>query len=195
MSLGLLIFFGFLSLLFLFVIFILVTVNRVIGIKNLLIYLKAWKGRNKGLVLLRIYSKVGNVWYRLGTQKGSELVTCDLKGDGKIATFISDSHKVYFNEMNIRTLDVFENDDEARSWINNYDFPVSPLTFENINVNSIKSESASNWLEDFIKKWGKLIGLFLLILFAIMGFIMLHQMDTITQLSMKLAGTHLAVVK
>ena len=185
---------SFLSLLFLGIFYFLWNIITLLGIRNIFIYLKVWKGRKKGLILLRVYSKLGNVWYRLGTPKGSELVTCDLRGDGKMASFISDSSKVYFNEMNIRTLDVFENDDEPRSWINTYDFPVSPLTFENINVNSIKSESASNWLEDFLRKWGKPIRLFILLLFAIMGFILLHQMDTITQLSMKLAGTQLKVV-
>lgn len=181
-------------ILFLIIFILNIVISKTIKLSGLFSYYKAFKGYNKGLILIRVYFKSGKIIYRVGKSKGSEFVEVDLKKDGNIASYPLISEYVYINEIGLRCLDVFENDIEPRSWFNKVTEPLSPFHLRNSVTNSIKSEKISSPLEDFIKKYGYYIGLGVIIIIGIMGFVMMQQNDTIVDLSKQLAGININVV-
>ena len=182
-----------LVVLIVFLISFLLYFNSIVGLKNFFLYFKAYRGRKKGLILVRIYQKTGSAFYFLGKKKGQNVVFIN-DTDKNEVSYILTPKSIYRNELNLNCIDYFERDVDARSWSSNTTHTLSPQAFSNIVSNLVKSEVSSSFFEDFIKKYGKLLGIGFLIFVGILVFIIMQQNDHIVTLSTKLASQSIPVI-
>jgi len=168
------------SLLFLVLIYYGNLISKTIGFKELSYYYKAFKGRSKGLILIRVYNEDSSVNYFIGHKKASKLILSNINGDEQQSAFILNPQCIYKNELGLNCIDYFESDIDPRDWKSGQEVTTSPIALQNIVTNATKAEVMSNGMQDFFLKHFKTIGLGVIILVGILGFIILTQNGDIT---------------
>ena len=156
-------------------------VIKSIGLKSLFAIFKAKMKMKKGYGLVLMHYKTGHRRL-IPVEFSNEMLQPLGEGHGK---YVYKSHCVYLNESGgIPTIAYREDDAEPINPRSGLQSTTSPKVLENILAKALKAEKEySGDIMDFLRKhWIKILLLYIGPL-AIMGFIILNQNDTITELA------------
>lgn len=166
-------------------------IGKTTGLSNLLMYYRAFRGRKKDLMLVRLYRENGNIDYFLGQKKGSDLVLVSTHKDLKQSSFILKSECIYKNEMNLNCIDYYEKDIDPRNWITGEIMTTSPIALQNIITNATKADLLTDGFQKFLQKWAGWIMLFIFGLISVLAFVIINQNQQIADLTIQLATTNI----
>jgi hypothetical protein len=175
----------------LFLTLLLVMIVKTIGMKQLRVYYKVFKKKRDGYICGRIYGEdrvAKNIFLK---KNAAQTAYAKINpSDSSESEFILNSKFIYTNEAGLPTIDYNEKDIEPRDPLTNRDYVTNPQMFRNITQGVIKSQLSLKNLLGYLKH-PVVIGVVVVlgILFLALIFILLNQNQTITELSIKAAGT------
>jgi hypothetical protein len=150
-------------------------IEKTIGLNGLSYYFKAFKGRDKGIILIRVYNEDLTTNYALGRKEAEKIILTNINGEEKQSAFILRSDCIYTNELGLKCIDYYASDIDPKDPKTGDIVTTSPIALQNIITNATKAEVLSNGAQDFFIKNFKIIGIGIIGLVAVLGFIILTQ--------------------
>jgi len=150
-----------------------------VGLKNTLVYLRVKLGRKNGWGLIRMRHMTGVITLYPHKFESDKI---DLNGKGK-EIYLFKPYCMYENEYRLPTIDYLKGNSEPLHPKTGLQTVMSAKVLENTVSRIIKADAnLEGPLEEIIRKYGKVIGIVLVIAFGALLFMLMNQSETIVKL-------------